>query len=162
MADLETLKGLMLRAQAAKEADRALDEAIMAAFYVRDSRHIGARDYYTDEPVKDDVWVDPRTDRFVTNHAFRFTSEANTVERLISFMPGGWQIMTTSPDPSRTGDGAFAWAKLSPWLRNDEGWRIGARDCTAPTLPLALTAAALMVHVSALIAQAEQGAPHGE
>lgn len=158
MADLETLKGLMLRAQAAKEADRALDEAIMAAFYVRDRRHIGARDYYTNEPVKDDVWVDPRTDDWVTNQAFRFTSEANTVERLISFMPGGWQIMTTSPDPSRTWYGAFAWAKLSPWLLNDEGWRIGARDCTAPTLPLALTAAALMIHVSALIAQAEQGA----
>ena len=161
-ADLETLKGLMLRAQEAKEADRALDEAIMAAFYVRDSRHIGARDYYTDERLKDDVWVDPRTDRFVTNQAFRFTEEAGAVERLISFLPGGYQISTTTPDPTRGGLAGRAWAKISPWVGNDAGWRVGSRDCSAPTVPLALTAVALMLHVSALIAQAEQGAPHGE
>lgn len=161
MRDVETLRGLMLRAQEAKEADRALDEAIMAAFYVRDSRHIGARDYYTDEPVKDDVWVDPRTDRFVTNQAFRFTSEANAVERLIGFLPGGWQICTTTPDPTRPEPASRAWAKISPWAGNDAGWRVGSRDCSAPTVALALTTAALMLHVSALIAQAEQGGSHG-
>lgn len=159
MADLETLKGLMLRAQAAKEADRALDEAIMAAFYVRDRRYIGAHDYYTDERLDDDVWVDPRTDKFVTNQAFWFTSEAGAVERLIGFPPppGGWQICTTTPDPTRPEPASRAWAKIQPWQENDAGWSIGARDCTAPNLPIALTAAALMLHVSALIAQAEQG-----
>lgn len=162
MRDVETLKGLMLRAQEAKEADRALDEAIMAAFYARDRRYIGAHDYYTDERLDDDVWVDPRTDKFVTNQAFRFTSEADAAQRLITFMPGGWQVHTMSPDPSRVGPNSLAWAKLSPWQRNDEGWRIGARDCTAPTLPLALTTAALMVHVSALIAQAQEAPRHGE
>ena len=119
MADLETLRGLMLRAQEAKEADRALDEAIMAAFYVRDSRHIGARDYYTDERLKDDVWVDPRTDRFVTNQAFRFTEEPGAVERLISFLPGGWQICTTTPDPTRPRDCGWAWAKADAGRSRD-------------------------------------------
>ena len=129
----------------------------MAAFYVRDSRHIGARDYYTDEPVKDDVWVDPRTDDWVTNQAFRFTEEASAVERLIGFLPGGYRIGTSTPDPTRRGTDAEAWAKISPWVGNDAGWRVGSRDCHAPTVALALTAAALMLHVSALIAQAEQG-----
>lgn len=155
MADLETLKALMLRAQGAKEADRALDEAIMAAFYVRDRRYIGAHDYYTDERVEDDVWVDPRTDKFVTNQAFRFTEEAGAVERLIGFLPGGYRIGTSTPDPTRRGTDAEAWAKISPWNGNDAGWRVGPRDCHAPTVPLALTAAALMLHVSALLAQAE-------
>ncbi|CAO4179130.1 hypothetical protein [Methylorubrum populi] len=158
MADLETLKSLMLRAQEAKEADRALDEAIMAAFYVRDSRHIGASDYYTDEPVKDDVWVDPRTDKWVTNQTFRFTEEAGDVRRLLCFLPGGWRLHTSEPDPTAEGFGGRAWAKISPHFRSAEAQEIGPRDCSAPTLPLALTAAALMLHASALIAQAEQGA----
>jgi len=160
MADVETLRALMLRAQAAKEPDRNLDEAIMAAFYVRDRRYIGAHDYYTDERMLDDVWVDPRTDKFVTNQPFRFTEESAAVERLIGFLPGGYQISTTTPDPTRPNTAAQAWAKISPWNANDAGWRVGARDCMAPTVALALTSAALMVHVSALLAQAE-GGDHG-
>ena len=55
-----------------------------------------------------------------------------------------------------------AWAKISPWVGNDAGWRVGSRDCSAPTVALALTTAALMLHVAALIAQAEQEArSHG-
>lgn len=162
MADLETMKGLMLRAQEAKEADRALDEAIMAAFYVRDRRYIGAHDYYTDERLDDDVWIDPRTDKFVTNQACRFTSEAEAVKRLIGFLPGGYQISTMTPDPTRGGLAGRAWAKISPWVGNDAGWRVGSRDCSAPTVALALTTAAPMLHVAALIAQAEQEArSHG-
>ncbi|GAB6842315.1 hypothetical protein HNR00_003524 [Methylorubrum rhodinum] len=158
----ESLKALILRVQAAKEADRALDEAIMAAFYVRDRRHIGARDYYTNERVTEDVWADPRTDRFVTNQVFEFTAEPRHHERLVGFLPGDcWQISTRSPDPTTSGFSSRAWAKIAPCLGNAEGQMVGARDCMAPTVALALTAAALMIHVSALIARSEE-ADHAE
>lgn len=156
MRDVETLKGLMLRVQETKEADRALDEAIMAAFYARDRRYIGAHDYYTDERLDDDVWVDPRTDKFVTNQAFRFTEEPGAVGRLTCFLPGGWRAHMSEPDPTVEGFGGRAWAKISPHLKNADGQEIGPRDCTAPTLPLALTSAAMMLHVAALQPEGER------
>ena len=144
MLERSVLEGLLARVREAKGPDRELDEAIMAAIYQRDERYIGAHDADTDERLTDQVWVDPATDKWVCTHAFRFTEEQAYGERLVTHLPGGWQITVMTPDPTRPGHAGRAWAKISPYQTNDDGWKIGARDGTAPTAPLALTQVALM------------------
>ena len=87
MTDLHALRA---RVQAATGPDRELDEAIMAAFYVREKRHIGAFEYPGGVPVYDDVWVDPKTDKWVSTGAFDFTRSIDDAVALIKRTLPGW------------------------------------------------------------------------
>ena len=60
--------------------DREVDAEIMALFYVRGKRHIGAymeNDRGIDEPVESDVWIDPNTERWVSTSAHYFTASVD-------------------------------------------------------------------------------------
>lgn len=60
--------------------DREVDAEIMSLFYVRGKRHIGAymeNDFGVDEPVDSDVWIDPKTDRWVSTSAHCFTASVD-------------------------------------------------------------------------------------
>lgn len=81
---------LARRVEKATGRDRELDEAIMAALFVRDQRHIGCREEQEDgswAPVKDSVWVDPETDRWVGTAAREFTS---SIDAAVTLVPKGY------------------------------------------------------------------------
>ena len=89
MPDLKAVREAIDRAQEATGPDRNLDRALMALFYVRDRRHIGAYQTGgppgTNGPCMDDVWVDPRTDRWVTTakDGFEFSRSLDEALRLV-------------------------------------------------------------------------------
>lgn len=125
---------LVARITAGTGADLAIDEAVMALFFTRDRRHIGA--YLTggglpDEPVLDAVWVDPKTDKWVATHAREFTSDlAQLVRTIRAVMPlVSWGVMEASMAPAE--------AMVRP---------AGERStfCSAPTVERALLAAFLV------------------
>lgn len=77
----------------AEAGSRELDAEIMSLFYVRDKRHIGAyqeNDFVRDEPVDDDVWVDPQTDRWVSTSAYCFTTSIDAAVALAERVLPGW------------------------------------------------------------------------
>ena len=80
MTDYEALAA---RCEAAGGPSEDINEAIMAALFMRDERHIGAVDADTDEPLADKVWVDPKTNRWVSTHAFLFTGSIDDAMRLM-------------------------------------------------------------------------------
>ena len=77
------------RIEQADGPSRVLDEEIMALLYVRDERHIGAREGWRDEPfeqctpVKSNVWIDPKTDKWVSTHAHHFTTSIDDAMTLV-------------------------------------------------------------------------------
>lgn len=96
---------LVARITGAAGPDPAIDEAVMALFFVRDRRHIGS--YLTgggepDEPFLDNVWVDPKTDKWVSTHPREFTSDLSQLVRTIrAVMPlGSWGVMQASMAPA--------------------------------------------------------------
>ena len=93
---ITTLIALSERVKAATGPDRELDTEIMAAFYTRDKRYIGAHWEDTGEPYQDDVWVDPKTDKWVSTCAFEFTRSLEMVVRLLKrTLPGWWWAVGT-------------------------------------------------------------------
>lgn len=81
------LSGVVERLEKATGPDRELDDAIMAAIFVREERHTGVQERLAldDEwvPVKSPVWVDPATDQWVSTHARQFTSSADAALTLV-------------------------------------------------------------------------------
>ena len=138
--DPATLKALLARVQRSAGPDRDLDEALMVLAYVKDRRHIGAqRDdgYGRWYDVKDDVWVDPVTDKWVTTSALFFTKSIDAALALVErLLPGAyWSIdHTDEGDPGK-------WYDVE----------IGQSFAQARTAPLAILAALL----TALLAQPE-------
>ncbi|PQA71600.1 hypothetical protein [Brucella oryzae] len=73
--------------------DREVDAEIMSLFYVRGKRHIGAymeNDFGIDEPVDSDVWIDPKTDRWVSTSAHCFTASVEAAIALAERELPGW------------------------------------------------------------------------
>lgn len=98
------LMELIKRLEKASGPDRALDEAVMAVFYVRDKRHIGVTEGWDDEPdsylpVKSDVWVDPATDKWVSTHAHPFTASLDAAVALVERVLPGWVWHASSDGP---------------------------------------------------------------
>lgn len=92
----EELSALIERVRGLKGPDREVDEAVMALFYTREDRHIGAEegdDFGGWEPVKDSVWVDPKTDRWVSTAAFYFTASNDAALALVERVRPGWFVM---------------------------------------------------------------------
>jgi len=103
----EALKALAERVEGATGPDRELDEALMALVYVRDKRHIGATEGWEDEPdsfvpVKEFVWVDPATDRWVSTAAYNFTSSIDAALGLVERVLSGYRWGVASA-PMKTG-----------------------------------------------------------
>lgn len=92
MADrLQTLIDLRQRVIDATGPSEELNTAIMAAFYSRDKRYIGAHWEDTGERYLDEVWVDTRTDKWVSTNAFEFTrSQERVIALLKGVLPGWW------------------------------------------------------------------------
>ena len=67
----EQIAAIIDRIEAATGPDRSIDRAVMALFYGRDARHVGTEAYTGPGgrwvPVKDDLWIDPDTDKWVTS-----------------------------------------------------------------------------------------------
>ena len=147
------LTALLERVRAATGADREIDAALMAQSYAQEERHIGAVMEYSDgseERVKDLVWVDPKTDKWVSTAAHSYTASIDAALALIERMLPGWVVDDLSQNSRLAGD---------PW-----GCQLGLYHGTNPsknmqalsghdfpTAPLAILAATL----SALIAQAQ-------
>jgi hypothetical protein len=102
LPDFHELGLLVARIQNGAGEDRDLDEAVMALFFTRDSRHIGARWADTDEPVKSDVWVNPLTDRFAGTGPRDFTCSLDHILWTTrEFLPGSqWMIQAPSEQPA--------------------------------------------------------------
>ncbi len=113
---------LVARITAGTGADRAIDEAVMALFFTRDRRHIGA--YLTggglpDEPVIEAVWVDPKTDKWIATHAREFTSDlAQLVRTLRAVMPKvAWGVAENPGGPANAtvnSDGGVSASRAAP------------------------------------------------
>lgn len=69
--------------------DRKLDRAVMALFFVREHRLIGTMENSGPAgawvPVEDSVWIDPKTDRWVTTDmdGYEFTRSMDEAVRLV-------------------------------------------------------------------------------
>ncbi|SHK23846.1 hypothetical protein SAMN02745194_04521 [Roseomonas rosea] len=82
-------RDLAARLEAAEGASRELDEAIMHALFDREERHIGAEEEQDDgswAPVKDRVWVNRTTGKWVSTHALNFTS---SLDAALTLLPEG-------------------------------------------------------------------------
>lgn len=90
------------RCEKASGPDRELDEAIMAVLFVRDERHIGAEEDCGPGgswvPVKDSVWVDPKTNRWVGTAAREFTTSIDAAMTLAEGLRGLSLNMRSNPD----------------------------------------------------------------
>lgn len=115
---------------------RETDALIMAALFVREDRHIGTREGWDDEswadciPVKDAVWVDPATDKWVSTHARRFTA---SLDDALTLVPEGVQEWHAGKHMK---GGGSAYILMTKVLRDPI-------YVVAATPALALTAAAL-------------------
>ncbi|CAM5764630.1 hypothetical protein [Bosea minatitlanensis] len=94
LPDIMELGLLVAKIQNGSGADREVNAAVMALFFTRESRHIGARWDDTDEPVKSDVWVNPLTDEWVSTGPREFTRSLDDILRTMrEFLPGAsWMI----------------------------------------------------------------------
>lgn len=155
---MSNLNELLERVEKATGPDREIDEALMALVYVRDERHIGAsmeNDLGRDEPVKDRVWVDPKTDKWVSTHASQFTGSIDAALALVESVAGGegTPSMVYSYDlnwcSSAHPDMAFV-AEL--FLADGDPCVMTSYHAQSYTLPLAILAALL----KALISQEQQ------
>ena len=138
------LNALLDRVRSATGPDRDLDAAVMALSYTQDERHIGAVMEYSDgseERVKDLVWVDPKTDKWVSTSAHSFTASIDAALALTERVLPGWGVYFRR-DKETTGAGM-----LLP-----DHFRVTPAHEEAATLPLAILAATL----SALIAKETQ------
>lgn len=97
-ADPTALRELLGRVQMAAGPDRGLDEAIMALFYERRRKYIGVH-YVGGGRSMSKVWVDPGTGKWVSTHAFDFTSSIDAAVALIErVLPGWWWIIRTAEE----------------------------------------------------------------
>lgn len=128
----ELLLGLAERAEIARGPDPDLDNAIMAAFFGREERFIGAR-YEDGLKALDLVWVDPATDKWVSTSAREFT---RSIDAAVTLVPDGWFW--------RVGHGTLhaGWAHLNR-VHPDQCDYEDEHSARADTPPLALCAAAL-------------------
>ena len=135
MSDLDAL---LERLEKATGPDRELDEAIMALFYTLDERHIGTTEGWDDDPdsfkpVKDRVWVDPATDKWVSTAAFHFTASIDAALALVERVLPGWMHAN-----GNCGEQNMPWACIT---EPDEPCRDFSAG--APTEPLAILIALL-------------------
>jgi len=139
------LTALLERVRAATGADREIDAALMAQSYAQEERHIGAVMEYSDgseERVKDLVWVDPKTDKWVSTAAHSYTASIDAALALTERVLPGWRYDIHSP---RFG------TPFEAVLVDGDSASLRIVTAKAPTAPLAILAALL----SALIAQAQ-------
>jgi len=125
-----TLNDLIARVEKAKGPDRELDEAILAVLFLREDRHIGTEEEQDDgsfAPIKQPVWVDPSTGRWVSTHAHRYTA---SLDAALSLVPEGYDWIL-----ERTNGGLTIGARVG---HNDPD-----RTSWGDTPELALCAAAL-------------------
>lgn len=135
------MEDLIKRLEEAEKGSVELDEAIMAHFYRREERFIGAwEDDGMDEKnvrrVKNKVWVDPATDKWVCTHAKPYTT---SLDAALTLVPDGAQWKVGTRDRKAwgilDGDPEVYWADLE----------IGEFSCDTAALsaPLALCITAL-------------------
>lgn len=111
------------RVQALTGPDRAVDRAIMALFYTRDSRHIGAHEQRKPRgrwsPVKSDVWIDPATDKWVTTDidGYSFTASLDQAVNLVARACPG-QVWSVSNSDGR--GASKATVRVNPLLSVEE------------------------------------------
>lgn len=101
LPDIMDLGLLVARIQNESGADRAIDAAVMALFFTRDTRFIGVRDEY-DEPVPSVVWINPVTNDWVSNAPHQFTSVFDDILRTLRvFMPEtSWMLQAPWEAPA--------------------------------------------------------------
>ncbi len=142
---MSELQKLLERVENATGPDREIDEAIMALVYVRDERHIGAymeNDLGRDEPVKDRVWVDPKTDKWVSTHAYAYTASIDDALALVErVLPG--QQWTLGRNLHH-----HYWLCTFNRLDDEGAPYSNASSHAAPTPPLAILAAILKALIS--------------
>lgn len=145
----DTLAALIARAETATGPDAELDANIMAALFLREDWHIGTMEEDEDgrwQPVKQPVWVDPETGRWVGTHALPYTA---SLDAALSLVPEGWSWSAWGADRfTGTRPGAVLAdetykAPEIPW-ECDRPFIEGA----AATPALALTAAALRARLA--------------
>lgn len=116
MTDLTNLLGKLERATG---ADREIDEALMALAYTRDERHIGAEEDSGPHGewvrVKDRVWVDPKTDKWVSTAALSFTASVDAALALVERLRPELVIKAT-----KLGDGSGHWQITEAWFGDTE------------------------------------------
>lgn len=136
---------LAARCEKATGSDSELDEAIMAALFTREQRHIGCQEEQDDgswSPVKDSVWVDPKTDRWVGTGARQFTS---SIDDAMTLAPEGLRILSMfGPDVSLVTLHTEPFGAIGAWHQTVK----------AATPALALCAAALRARSSAAVSGA--------
>jgi hypothetical protein len=115
---------VLARLEAAECGGRELDGALMALDYRWEHRHIGATcwdDHHGSccpgARHLDWVWVDPATDKFVTNaiDGFEFTSSLDRALALADRVLPGQEWRIGSGDGART----LPWARVGPWIDPD-------------------------------------------
>lgn len=137
---MSALAALLERIEEADRPDRRIDGEIMARFYRRGFRKIGIHDSAKGY-VRSRVWVDPRTDHWVTSakYGYEFTRSVDEALALVErVLPGVlWEIKS---DPHRSGFRAGLW-----------GTGTGIVSVDGKTAPFAILAAL----IRALIAKEE-------
>ncbi len=120
MPDIMELGLLVAKIQNGTGADREVDAAVMALFFTKDRRFIGARWADTNEPILDDVWVNPLTDKWSGTAARNFTSSFDDVIRTLrEFLPETtWALDVQAELPARAivhnGQGLKSSSALTP------------------------------------------------
>ena len=147
MTRKEQLLALADRVEALDGPCGEVNAEIMGLFFNLEERHIGSREGWGDEtfedclPVKDRVWVDPKTDKWVSTHARFFTA---SIDAAMTLVPEGWGYTLVTPPPDHR-----PWASVREWRPDDKGkmWTgkhmASSGEVAATTPALALTAAAL-------------------
>lgn len=116
--------------------DRELDRAIMAIAYLWERRHIGAACWDDGHDTCcpggkhiDDVWVDPTTDKWVTNarDGFNFTASLDAAVALVEKMLPGWGFYLRS---DKEGHGCG--------LVYPDAFRVTPCHCRGATPPIAM------------------------
>lgn len=103
LPDFMDLGLLVGRIQNGTGADREVDEAVMALFFVKDRRFIGSYWTDTDEPALDDVWVNPLTNKWVSTGPRGFTRSLDEILRTMrEFLPETtWMMDAQDQLPAR-------------------------------------------------------------
>lgn len=154
-ADISHYRGLLEQVRTAPEGSQALDEAVHALLLpddlwwqaIRRGRELveaGRADEKIDAcncNLRADSWAQGSR---VAGHSTSIDAAVALVTKLLP----GWKVGTAGPDPTRPGLALKAWAKVEPWLNNDDGWKIGAHEGFAATVPLAILAALLTAKIS--------------
>lgn len=102
LPDIMELGLLVARIQNGSGEDRAVDEAVMDLFFTRGVRFIGERDE-DGAQVPSEIWINPRTDKWVSNAPREFTRSLDDVLRTMrEFLPETtWMIDAQAELPAR-------------------------------------------------------------